>query len=144
MLVSVRSGARVSMPGMMDTVLNLGLNAVTTEGLARLTGDARFAYDSYRRFIQMYSDVVLGVEHSLFEEILDDEKDAKGVELDTDLDADDLKRIASQFKKRVEKELGIALSGRRAGTAVGRHRRGVRLLGKPARQYLSQAPQYPR
>ena len=106
LLVSVRSGARVSMPGMMDTVLNLGLNATTTEGLAKLTGDARFAYDSYRRFIQMYSDVVLGVEHSLFEEILDDEKDAKGVELDTDLDADDLKRIAGQFKKRVEKELG--------------------------------------
>jgi len=106
LLVSVRSGARVSMPGMMDTVLNLGLNAATTDGLAKLTGDARFAYDSYRRFIQMYSDVVLGVEHSLFEEILDDVKDAKGVDLDTDLDADDLKRIAGQFKKRVEKELG--------------------------------------
>src|SRR5215469_10077062 len=106
LLVSVRSGARVSMPGMMDTVLNLGLNAATTEGLAKLTGDARFAYDSYRRFIQMYSDVVLGVEHSLFEEILDDEKDAKGVELDTDLDAEDLKRVAGEFKRRVEKELG--------------------------------------
>src|SRR6201991_1643006 len=106
LLLSVRSGARVSMPGMMDTVLNLGLNAATADGLAKLTGDARFAYDSYRRFIQMYSDVVLGVEHSLFEEILDDEKDAKGVELDTDLDAEDLKRIADQFKKRVEKELG--------------------------------------
>jgi len=105
LLVSVRSGARVSMPGMMDTVLNLGLNAATTEGLAKLTGDARFAYDSYRRFIQMYSDVVLGVEHSAFEEILDEEKDAKGIELDTDLDADDLKRIASRFKQRVEKEL---------------------------------------
>jgi pyruvate, orthophosphate dikinase len=106
LLVSVRSGARVSMPGMMDTVLNLGLNAVTTEGLAQLTGDPRFAYDSYRRFIQMYSDVVLGVEHALFEEILDEEKDAKGVELDTDLDADDLKRIAGRFKQRVEKEMG--------------------------------------
>jgi len=105
LLVSVRSGARVSMPGMMDTVLNLGLNAATTEGLAKLTGDARFAYDSYRRFIQMYSDVVLGAEHSMFEEILDEEKDAKGVELDTDLDADDLKRIAGRFKKSVEKEL---------------------------------------
>ena len=105
LLVSVRSGARVSMPGMMDTVLNLGLNAATAEGLAKLTGDARFAYDSYRRFIQMYSDVVLGVEHSTFEEILDEEKDAKGVELDTDLDADDLKRIADRFKKSVEKEL---------------------------------------
>jgi pyruvate,orthophosphate dikinase len=106
LLVSVRSGARVSMPGMMDTVLNLGLNAETAEGLAKLTGDARFAYDSYRRFIQMYSDVVLGVEHALFEEILDSEKDAKGVELDTDLDANDLKRIAGLFKARVESELG--------------------------------------
>src|SRR5215469_11479065 len=106
LLVSVRSGARVSMPRMMDTVLNLGLNAATTEGLARLTGDARFAYDSYRRFIQMYSDVVLGLEHAPFEEILDDEKAAKGVELDTDLDADDLKRIAELYRKRVEKESG--------------------------------------
>ena len=106
LLVSVRSGARVSMPGMMDTVLNLGLNAATADGLARLTGDARFAYDSYRRFIQMYSDVVLGVEHALFEEILEAEKDAKGVELDTDLDANDLKRIAGLFKARVESELG--------------------------------------
>ena len=106
LLVSVRSGARVSMPGMMDTVLNLGLNAATADGLARLTGDARFAYDSYRRFIQMYSDVVLGVDHALFEEILDAEKDAKGAELDTDLDADDLRRIAGLFKARVESELG--------------------------------------
>src|SRR5471030_1907874 len=106
LLLSVRSGARVSMPGMMDTVLNLGLNAATAEGLARLTGDERFAYDSYRRFIQMYSDVVLGVDHAAFEEILDDEKDQKGVELDTDLSAKDLKRIAGLYKARVEKELG--------------------------------------
>jgi pyruvate,orthophosphate dikinase len=106
LLVSVRSGARASMPGMMDTVLNLGLNAETVEGLARLAGGARFAYDSYRRFIQMYSNVVLGVDHALFEEILDGEKEEKGVELDTDLDADDLKRIASLFKGRVAKELG--------------------------------------
>src|SRR6478752_4398181 len=106
LLLSVRSGARVSMPGMMDTVLNLGLNAVTTAGLARLTGDERFAYDSYRRFIQMYSDVVLGVDHAHFEEILDDEKDQKGVEMDTELDADDLKRIAESYKARVQKDLG--------------------------------------
>ena len=105
LLVSVRSGARVSMPGMMDTVLNLGLNPTTTEGLATLTGDPRFAYDSYRRFIQMYSDVVLGVDHSLFEEILDEEKADKGAELDTDLDAGDLKRIAERFKERVRREL---------------------------------------
>src|SRR6185312_6994556 len=106
LLLSVRSGARVSMPGMMDTVLNLGLNAATTEGMARLTGDERFAYDSYRRFIQMYSDVVLGVDHAAFEEILDDEKDQKGVELDTELDAEDLKRIAELYKARVQKDLG--------------------------------------
>src|SRR6185312_1171643 len=93
-------------PGMMDTVLNLGLNAATAEGLAKLTGDARFAYDSYRRFIQMYSNVVLGLEHALFEEILDSEKEDKGVELDTDLDAADLKRIATLFHDRVRKELG--------------------------------------
>jgi len=106
LLLSVRSGARVSMPGMMDTVLNLGLNAKTTAGLARLTGDERFAYDSYRRFIQMYSDVVLGVDHAAFEEILDDEKAQKGIELDTELDSADLKRIAELYKARVQKELG--------------------------------------
>jgi len=107
LLVSVRSGARVSMPGMMDTVLNLGLNAQTTEGLAKLT-EPRFAYDSYRRFIQMYSAVVLGVEHSLFEEILDTEKESKGIELDTELTADDLKKIASLFKECVREKLGQA------------------------------------
>jgi len=105
LLLSVRSGARVSMPGMMDTVLNLGLNEKTAAGLAQLTGDERFAYDSYRRFIQMYSDVVLGMDHAAFEQILDDEKDSKGVELDTELDAEDLKRIARLYKERVEKEL---------------------------------------
>ncbi|MDE3115884.1 MAG: pyruvate, phosphate dikinase [Pseudomonadota bacterium] len=106
LLVSVRSGARVSMPGMMDTVLNLGLTEETVAGLAALTGDARFAYDSYRRFIQMYSDVVLGVEHALFEEILESEKERRGVELDTELSAEDLKHIAGMFKARVEEELG--------------------------------------
>src|ERR1700743_793028 len=109
LLVSVRSGARASMPGMMDTVLNLGLNEETAEGLARLAGDARFAYDSYRRFVQMYSNVVLGVEHALFEEILDAEKENKGVDLDTDLDAEDLKRIAGLFQAQVRKEIGRAV-----------------------------------
>jgi pyruvate, orthophosphate dikinase len=104
LLVSVRSGARVSMPGMMDTVLNLGLNAQTTDGLAQLTGDPRFAYDSYRRFIQMYANVVLGLEHGLFEEILETEKETKGVELDTELDATDLKRVAALYRQRVEKD----------------------------------------
>jgi pyruvate,orthophosphate dikinase len=94
------------MPGMIDTVLNLGLNDETVEALAADSGDARFAYDSYRRFIQMYSDVVLGVEHALFEEILDATKEDKGIDLDTDLSADDLKKIAQAFKDQVKKELG--------------------------------------
>jgi pyruvate,orthophosphate dikinase len=106
LLVSVRSGARASMPGMMDTVLNLGLNPETVAGLAKQTGDERFAYDSYRRFIQMYSGVVLEVDHANFEEILENEKEDKGVELDTDLDASDWKRIADLYKAKVKKVLG--------------------------------------
>jgi pyruvate, orthophosphate dikinase len=106
LLVSVRSGARASMPGMMDTVLNLGLNPQTVAGIAKQTGDERFAYDSYRRFIQMYSDVVLEVDHSHFEEILENEKEDKGVELDTDLDAADWKRIAELYKAKVKQVLG--------------------------------------
>ena len=106
LLVSVRSGARVSMPGMMDTVLNLGLNSRTVEGLAKLGGNARFAYDSYRRFVQMYANVVLGMEHSLFEEILDEERAEKGVDLDTDLEATDLARISERFKEMIKKNLG--------------------------------------
>ncbi|HUO92475.1 MAG TPA: pyruvate, phosphate dikinase [Rhizomicrobium sp.] len=106
LLVSVRSGARVSMPGMMDTVLNLGLNPETVEGLARLTGNPRFAYDSYRRFVHMYSNVVLELEHSIFEEILESEKETKGIDLDTDLEAEDLKRIAELYKTEVNKRLG--------------------------------------
>jgi len=106
LLVSVRSGARASMPGMMDTVLNLGLNPATVAGLAKLTGDERFAYDAYRRFVQMYSSVVLDMEHSHFEEILEEEKDMRGVELDTELEAADLKHIAELYKAKVLKELG--------------------------------------
>ena len=106
LLVSVRSGARASMPGMMDTVLNLGLNDETVAGLANASGDERFAYDSYRRFIQMYGDVVLGVEHHHFEDILADHKDDKGVALDTELEADDWKEVAKKFAAKVESELG--------------------------------------
>jgi pyruvate, orthophosphate dikinase len=106
LLVSVRSGARASMPGMMDTVLNLGLNDETVEGLAAKSGDARFAYDSYRRFIQMYSDVVLEVDHYHFEEILEIHKENKGLNLDTDLDADDWRTVVQGFKDKVEEELG--------------------------------------
>lgn len=105
LLVSVRSGARASMPGMMDTVLNLGLNDETVEALARDSGDQRFAYDSYRRFIQMYSDVVLGVDHEHFEEILEDEKANRGHELDTDLSAEDWKAVIGLYKAKVVEEL---------------------------------------
>ena len=106
LLVSVRSGARVSMPGMMDTVLNLGLNDQTVEGLARNAEDERFAYDSYRRFIQMYGDVVLGVEHHNFEEILELHKEDRGVTLDTELTADDWKKVVEAYKQRVQEALG--------------------------------------
>ncbi|EEG56330.1 pyruvate, phosphate dikinase [Enterocloster asparagiformis] len=98
LLVSVRSGARASMPGMMDTILNLGLNDVAVEGFAKKTGNPRFAYDSYRRFIQMYSDVVMEVPKSYFEKIIDEMKEAKGVHFDTELTADDLKDLANRFK----------------------------------------------
>ena len=104
-LVSVRSGARASMPGMMDTVLNLGLNDETVDGLAKLAGDERFAYDSYRRFLQMYSDVVLGVDHEFFEEILEEYKESHDLVLDTDLSADDWKEIVAAYKAKVEEEL---------------------------------------
>lgn len=106
LLVSVRSGARASMPGMMDTVLNLGLNDETVQAIARESGDERFAYDSYRRFIQMYSDVVLGVDHGFFEEILEDTKADLGVEVDTALSADDWKNVIGLYKAKVEEELG--------------------------------------
>ncbi|ARP97723.1 pyruvate, phosphate dikinase [Pseudorhodoplanes sinuspersici] len=106
LLVSVRSGARASMPGMMDTVLNLGLNDETVEALAKKSGDPRFAYDSYRRFITMYSNVVLGLEHHLFEDILEEHKDAHGYTLDTELTADDWKKLVVQYKARVEEENG--------------------------------------
>ncbi|MEQ1548342.1 MAG: pyruvate, phosphate dikinase, partial [Chakrabartia sp.] len=101
LLVSVRSGARVSMPGMMDTVLNLGLNDETVEGLAATSGDARFAWDSYRRFIQMYADVVLELDHGAFEEALEIAKEDKGFYLDTELSADDLRALVQEYKKLV-------------------------------------------
>src|SRR3979411_1932644 len=106
LLVSVRSGGRASMPGMMDTVLNLGLNDKTVEALAELSGDRRFAYDSYRRFITMYSDVVLGFEHHHFEDILDTFKDGQGYTLDTDLTGDDWVQLVGQYKDAVARETG--------------------------------------
>jgi pyruvate, orthophosphate dikinase len=106
LLVSVRSGARVSMPGMMDTVLNLGLNDVTVQGLATTSGDARFAWDSYRRFIQMYADVVLELDHGAFEEALEIAKEDKGYYLDTELSTDDLRALVGEYKRLVEAEWG--------------------------------------
>jgi pyruvate, orthophosphate dikinase len=106
LLVSVRSGARASMPGMMDTVLNLGLNDKTVKGLARTAKNERFAYDSYRRFIQMYGDVVLEVDHHHFEEILEAHKHEKDVTLDTELDASDWKALVARYKEKVEQQLG--------------------------------------
>ncbi|MGH8732912.1 MAG: PEP/pyruvate-binding domain-containing protein, partial [Burkholderiales bacterium] len=106
LLVSVRSGARVSMPGMMDTVLNLGLNDVTAAGLAKQSGDERFAYDSYRRFIQMYGNVVLGVEHHSFEEILELHKSDLNLESDTELKAEHWKKVIEDYKAKVEEEIG--------------------------------------
>src|SRR5215510_3834460 len=106
LLVSVRSGARASMPGMMDTVLNLGLNDATVEAMANKSGDRRFAYDSYRRFITMYCDVVLGFGHHHFEEILDDYKDKNGYTLDTDLSADDWVELVARYQRRLEEEHG--------------------------------------
>lgn len=108
LLVSVRSGGRASMPGMMDTVLNLGLNDKTVEGLAALSGDPRFAWDSYRRFIQMYANVVLDVDHHSFEELLDIYKEERDYQLDTDLDVDDWKEMVGQYKECVERESGQA------------------------------------
>ncbi|WP_291652841.1 pyruvate, phosphate dikinase [Clostridium sp.] len=106
LLVSVRSGARVSMPGMMDTVLNLGLNDKSVVAMADLTNNPRFAYDSYRRFIQMFSDVVMGIEKRLFENLIDEIKEEKGVEVDTDLTADDLKVLVGRYKELYKKEMG--------------------------------------
>src|SRR5215831_12298544 len=108
LLVSVRSGARASMPGMMDTVLNLGLNDETVEGLAKLAGDRRFAFDSYRRFIQMYSNVVLGLDHHMFEEILDEHKDRLDVHVDTGLTAENWEEVVADYKRAVEGERGEA------------------------------------
>ena len=105
LLVSVRSGARASMPGMMDTILNLGLNDVAVEGFAKKTGNPRFAYDSYRRFIQMYSDVVMEVPKSFFEKIIDEVKEAKGVHYDTELTVDDLKELVQRFKTVYSEEM---------------------------------------
>ena len=148
LLVSVRSGARVSMPGMMDTVLNLGLNDATVEGLAAKSGSARFAYDSYRRFVQMYGDVVLGLkpetknEADPFEALLERKKEARGVHLDTELDERALRELVAEFKAEIKAQ-GTRLPRRSVGAAPGRHRRRLRQLGQPARRHLPLDVQHP-
>src|SRR2546423_6546098 len=99
LLVAARSGAKMSMPGMMDTVLNIGMNDAVVEGMAKLTGNERFAYDSYRRLINMFGDTVMGVDHEHFEHELSAIKNARGVQQDTDLNADDLKEVVNQYKR---------------------------------------------
>src|SRR4051812_33974349 len=106
LLFSVRSGAKFSMPGMMDTILNLGLNPETLQGIVKLTGNERFGYDAYRRFIQLFGRIVMGVEAHFFDDLLDGIKEERGVTLDTDLTADDLKTLVEQFKAVVQKETG--------------------------------------
>ena len=107
LLVSVRSGARASMPGMMDTILNLGLNDVVVEGLAKKTNNPRFAYDSYRRFVQMFSDVVMELSKKDFEKIIDEMKEEKGITLDTEFDADDMKKMTARFKAYYKEQKGV-------------------------------------
>src|SRR5512142_3392159 len=108
LLVSVRSGAKFSMPGMMDTVLNLGLNDTTVQGIIEQSGDQRFAYDAYRRFVQMYSDVVMGMEKDILEHLLEHKKEDKGVHLDTELTAADWKELVVKFKAKIKETLGTA------------------------------------
>ena len=121
LLVSVRSGARASMPGMMDTILNLGMNDEVVAGVEKLTGNARFAYDSYRRFIQMYADVVMGLSKARFEEIIDEVKKEKGISDDLDLDAEDMKTLVQRFKAFYEEGTEGTVPKRSARAAVWRH-----------------------
>ena len=142
LLVSVRSGARASMPGMMDTVLNLGLNDVTVEALAKSSGDARFAYDSYRRFITMYSDVVLGVGHDHFEEILEGHKDQQRLHARHRSDCRRLGRADQALQGARQGRDRRGFSAGPAEAAVGRDRRGVRIVDERARQHLSPPAQH--
>ena len=138
LLVSVRSGARASMPGMMDTILNLGLNDATVQGVIAKSGDARFAYDAYRRFVQMYSDVVLDVKKDIFEHQMDEVKAKRGVKLDTDLTADDLRELVATFKATVLQQTGKPFPDDPVEQLWG-----LRLVDEPARHHLSPPQQYP-
>ena len=143
LLVSVRSGAAVSMPGMMDTILNLGLNDVAAEGLAASTGDARFALDSYRRLIQMYGEVVDGVDGHRFEQALSDLKAARGVDQDVDLSADDLRELVETFKGIYEESTGQPFPQDAVGAAAAGVPRGLRLVELAARAGLPAHVRHP-
>lgn len=143
LLVSVRSGARASMPGMMDTILNLGLNDISVEGFAKKTGNPRFAYDSYRRFIQMFSDVVMEVPKSFFEKIIDELKEEKGVHFDTELTAEDLKELIARFKKIYSENMeGAEFPAGSARTVDGGGQSGIPFLGQPEGHCVSQNERY--
>ena len=142
LLVSVRSGARASMPGMMDTILNLGLNDEVVVAFAKKTNNPRFAYDSYRRFIQMYSDVVMEVGKKYFEQLIDEMKEKKGVKLDTELDANDLKELAEKFKAEYKDKLGEEFPQDPKDAADGRHQGRFPLLGQPPRDLLPPHERY--
>ena len=143
LLVSVRSGARASMPGMMDTILNLGLNEEVVEVLAAKSGNPRWAWDCYRRFIQMFSDVVMEVGKKYFEELIDKMKAEKGVTQDVDLTADDLKELANQFKAEYKAEDRRRLPHGSQGSADGSHQGCVPFLGQSQSQCIPQRQRHP-
>ena len=144
LLVSVRSGGRRSMPGMMDTVLNLGLNDETVVALARRTGDARFAWDSYRRFMQMYGDVVLGIGHDRFEEILDDYRLECGVHNDDDLSAEDWQEVSARFAAAIREATGAEFPQDPMTQLLGGDDRRVSKLEQSARGDLSPSARHSR
>ena len=137
LLVSVRSGARASMPGMMDTILNLGLNETVVNTIAEMSGNPRWAWDCYRRFIQMYSDVVMEVGKKYFEELIDEMKEKKGVKQDVELDADDLKELAYQREDRQ------GLPRRSQGAAHGRCYGCIPFMGQPQSERIPPRQRYP-
>ncbi|MDA9092105.1 hypothetical protein N9J56_02315 [Pelagibacteraceae bacterium] len=136
LLVSVRSGARISMPGMMDTILNLGLNDQTVKALKKKTSNGRFAKDSYRRFIQMYSNVVLNIEGHLFESIIDNQKLTSGVLLDTELEESDWDELIQRFKELVKKKTKKKISTKRKRTTLWCNQCCIFILGESASQNL--------
>ena len=144
LLVSVRSGARVSMPGMLDTVLNLGLNDESVTGLATSTDNERFAWDSYRRFVQMFGNVVRGIPGASFEQALQQAKDRAGVEADTELGVAELRELTTTFQQQFEEATGEAFPPRAPRAATPGDHRGVRLLGRSARGRLPPHQRHPR